>query len=193
MSTNPITQFAAWFARASKCGIDKPHAMTLSTVGADGRPTARMVLLSSFDERGFVFHTNYESDKARAMAVNPNVALVLWWDPLGLQVRIDGRVEKTNDAESQAYFAKRPRGSQLGAWASNQSRTISGYAELEERLRELQAQYRDRVVPRPPHWGGYRVVPNAIEFWQHRDDRLHHRVRFERDAAGAWRSRYLAP
>jgi len=193
MNKDPIALFAEWFAKASQCGIDKPHAMTLSTVGTDGRPTARMVLLSSFDERGFVFHTNYESDKARAIASNPNVALVLWWDPLGYQVRIEGRVEKTSDAESHAYFAKRPRGSQLGAWASNQSRAISGYLELEERLRALDVQYRDQPVPRPPHWGGYRVTPDAIEFWEHRDNRLHHRLRFERDEAGLWRSRYLAP
>lgn len=193
MNTNPITQFGEWFAKASQCGIDKPHAMTLSTVGSDGCPTARMVLLSSYDERGFVFHTNYESDKARAIAANPDVALVFWWDPLGRQVRIEGRVEKTGEADSDAYFAKRPRGSQLGAWASNQSRTISRYAELENRLRELEAEYRDRPVPRPPHWGGYRVIPSAIEFWENRDNRLHHRVRFERHAVGAWRSRYLAP
>ena len=193
MSTNPITQFGEWFAKASQCGIDKPHAMTISTVDSDGRPTARMVLLSSFDERGFVFHTNYESDKARAMASNPNVALVFWWDPLGLQVLIEGRVEKTSEADSDAYFAKRPRGSQLGAWASNQSRTISAHAELENRLRELESTYSDRPVPRPPYWGGYRVIPGAIEFWENRDNRLHHRVRFERNATGAWRSRYLAP
>lgn len=190
---DPVAQFTLWFRKASQCGIDKPHAMTLSTVAADGRPSARMVLLSSFDERGFVFHTNYESEKAREIAANPWVALVFWWDPLGYQVRIEGRAEKTSAAESDAYFAKRPRGSQLGAWASDQSRTIGGRTELEARLREVDLEYRDRPVPRPPHWGGYRVHPYVIEFWENRENRLHHRLRFEREENGSWRSVYLAP
>lgn len=193
MNTNPMTQFAEWFAKASTVGIDKPHAMALSTVAADGRPSARMVLLSSFDERGFVFHTNYESEKAREIAANPWVALVLWWDPLGRQVRIEGRAEKTSALESDAYFARRPRGSQLGAWASNQSRPIASHAELQDRLRELDEQYSNRPVPRPPHWGGYRVTPFIIEFWENRENRLHDRLRFERDAKGVWARVRLAP
>jgi len=193
MSTDPIAKFSQWYAKASQCGIDKPHAMTLATFGADGRPSARIVLLSSFDERGFVFHTNYGSDKGRAIAANPKVALVFWWDPLGYQVRIEGRAERISAAESDAYFAKRPRGSQLGAWASNQSQPIAGRAELEDRLRELDTQYRERPVPRPLHWGGYRVLADAIEFWENRDDRLHDRLRYERDANGAWRTSFLAP
>lgn len=190
---DPIKQFADWFKRAAQCGIDKPHAMTLSTVAADGRPSARMVLLSSFDEHGFVFHTNYESRKAVDIGVNSWVALVLWWDPLGYQVRIEGRAEKTGEAESDAYFAKRPRGSQLGAWASDQSRNIESRALLERRLRELDRAYADRPVPRPPHWGGYRVTPYVIEFWENRENRLHDRLRFDRDVSGAWRRTRLAP
>jgi pyridoxamine 5'-phosphate oxidase len=193
MNANPIAQFAEWFSRASSCGIDKPHAMTLATVGADGRASARMVLLSSFDERGFVFHTNYESEKARAIAGNPQVALVLWWDPLGYQVRIEGRAEKTSAAESDAYFAGRPRGSQLGAWASHQSEVIESRVVLEQRLHELEREHQGRPVPRPPHWGGYRVTPYAIEFWENRENRLHERLRFERVDNGVWRRQRLAP
>jgi len=193
MTPDPITLFAEWFAEASHAGIDKPHAMTLATAAADGQPSARTVLLSSFDGRGFVFHSNYESRKALEMADNPRVALVFWWDPLGYQVRIEGRVEKTSAAESDAYFAGRPRGSQLGAWASDQSRAIERRAVLEERLAARTREYDGRPVPRPPHWGGYRVTPQAIEFWEHRDNRLHQRVRFERDPGGAWRSALLAP
>lgn len=193
MTTNPISLFAEWFEQASRARIDKPHAMTLSTAAPDGRPSARIVLLSSFDERGFVFHSNYESQKAIEMAANPWVALVFWWDPLGRQVRIEGRAEKTTAAESDAYFAGRPRGSQLGAWASDQSRVIERYAVLEERLAMLTREHDGRPVPRPPHWGGYRVTPQVFEFWENRDNRLHHRVRFERDQSGGWRSVLIAP
>jgi pyridoxamine 5'-phosphate oxidase len=192
-SNNPLALFADWFERASRAGIDKPHAMVLATAGADGPPSARVVLLTSHDERGFVFHTNYESEKGAEIAENDWVALVFWWDPLGYQVRIEGRAEKTSAAESDAYFAKRPRGSQLGAWASDQSRAIPSREWLEERVRALEQQYRGRSVPRPPHWGGYRVIPHAFEFWQDRADRLHERIRYERDAQGGWRSTRLAP
>lgn len=192
MSTDPIARFAEWFARASSSGIDKPNAMTLATV-EDGRPSARIVLLSSYGEHGFVFHTNYESRKARELEAGARVALVFWWDPLGWQVRIEGRAHKTTPAESDAYFASRPRGSQLGAWASDQSRTLASRAALERRMQALEREYDGRAVPRPPHWGGYRVVPDAIEFWEHRDNRLHERVRYLRDAAGSWRAERLAP
>lgn len=192
-TNNPLAIFADWFERASRAGIDKPHAMVLATAGADGRPATRVVLLSSHDERGFVFHTNYESEKGAEIAENDWVSLVFWWDPLGYQVRIEGRAEKTSAAESDAYFAKRPRGSQLGAWASDQSRAIPSREWLEEHVRALEQQYQGRSVPRPPHWGGYRVIPHAFEFWQDRADRLHERIRYERDAQGGWRTTRLAP
>ncbi len=193
MTTDPLKLFAEWFDVASKSGIDKPHALALSTAASDGRPSSRMVLMSSFDERGFVFHTNYNSAKARDIAANPRVTLLFWWDALGRQVRIDGRAQQTSAAESDAYFARRPRGSQLGAWASDQSRVIASRAVLEERLRALEREYEGRAVPRPPHWGGYRVVPEVFEFWENRDNRLHHRLRFERAPSGEWRSVLLAP
>ena len=193
MHTDPILQFAEWFAEATTAGIVKANAMTLCTVAADGRPSARMVLLSSFDEHGFVFHTNYESEKARDIAANPRVALVFWWDPLGYQVRIEGRAEKTSGADADAYFAKRPRGSQLSAWASKQSSVIASYAALAQRMRELEGEYEGRTVPRPPAWGGYRVAPEVLEFWEDRSNRLHERLRFERDEGRGWRSMRLAP
>lgn len=192
-ATDPITLFTEWFAKAASTGIDKPNAMTLTTVGSDGRPDARIVLLSSVDTRGFVFHTNYQSRKGEELAHNPAVALVFWWDPLGSQVRIEGQATKTSAAESDAYFAKRPRGSQLGAWASAQSRPIESRAVLEAQLRECEREYDGRPVPRPPHWGGYRVVPQRIEFWQDRPNRLHDRIRYERAADGGWRTLQLSP
>lgn len=190
---DPISIFQDWYDKARQAGIEKPHAMTIATVGADGNPSARVVLLSSFDERGFVFHTNYESRKGEELSHQPQAALVFWWDPLGYQVRIEGRVEKTSAQESDAYFAGRPRGSQLGAWVSDQSNTIEGRAILEDRMEELTRQYSGKTVPRPPHWGGYRVVAHRIEFWEHRDDRLHDRIRYERPENGEWRSVRLAP
>lgn len=193
MTTDPIALFAEWFDAAARGGIDKPHAMTLATVGAGAQPAARVVLLSSFDERGFVFHTNYESAKGRELSANSRVALVFWWDPLGRQVRVEGRAEKTSPAESDAYFARRPRGSQLGAWASDQSRIIESRAALEHRMHTLEREYEGKPVPRPPHWGGYRVTPTALEFWENRENRLHERVRFERRPEGGWRRVLLAP
>lgn len=167
--------------------------MALSTVGPGGRPAVRMVLLSSFDERGFVFHTNYRSRKGEEIAASPRVALVLWWEPLARQVRLEGRAERTGAEESDAYFAGRPRGSQLGAWASEQSAVIPDRAALEERLREAERRYAGGPVPRPPHWGGYRVVPDAIEFWEGRESRLHDRVSYQRVEGGGWRVERLAP
>lgn len=193
MHSDPIAWFAEWFAKAAQAGIPKHNAMTLATVAPDGRPSARVVLLSSFDVRGFVFHTNYQSEKGMEIAQNPWVALTFWWDPLGFQVRIEGSAEKTTAEESDAYFAKRPRGSQLGAWASDQSRVIESRAVLEARVRDLDDRYRAAFVPRPPHWGGYRVRPYAIEFWEDRQDRLHDRIRFERGDEGDWRRLRLAP
>ncbi len=191
---DPLVRFRDWYEQARRTpGIDKPHAMALATVGEDARPSCRIVLLSSYDERGFVFHTNYASRKGEDIGRHPWVALTFWWDPLGYQVRIEGRAEKTSPAESDAYFAQRPRGNQLGAWASEQSRPIPAYQELLERLRHFEKEFAARPVPRPPHWGGYRVVPEAIEFWTNRENRLHERVLYERSADGGWRLRWLAP
>lgn len=191
--SDPIAQFADWYRRACASGIDKPNAMTLATIGADGRPAARIVLLSSFDADGFVFHTNYASRKGSDLAAHPRAALVFWWDPLGLQVRIEGRVEKTRTEESDAYFAGRPRGGQLGAWASDQSQPIPDRLHLESRMAALERQHVGQPVPRPPHWGGYRLVADRIEFWENRDNRLHDRMHFQRGADGRWRGVRLAP
>ena len=191
--TDPFEHFRRWFDQARTAPIDKPNAMTLSTVDADNKPSCRVVLLSSYDSSGFVFHTNYESRKGVDIARNPNVALTFWWDPLGYQVRIEGRAQLRGAPESDAYFAQRPRGSQIGAWASEQSRSIESYAELVERVRKLEADYAGRPVPRPPHWGGYLVVPQVFEFWENRDDRLHERFRYERADGDAWRMLLLAP
>ncbi len=189
---NPLELFREWYARAGRTGIDKPHAMALSTTGQDGRPSSRMVLMSSFDERGFVFHTNGESRKALDMAHQPWVALLFWWDELGYQVRIEGRAERTLPEEADAYFIQRPRGSQLSAWVSEQSRVVAGREVLEERMQAFTAKYAGVEVPRPPHWGGYRVCPQVFEFWQEGGDRLHERTRFRR-GEGCWVREYLAP
>jgi pyridoxamine 5'-phosphate oxidase len=191
-SPDPFNLFRQWFTQASTAGIDKPNAMALATVDARGRPNCRIVLLSSFDERGFVFHTNYQSRKGDELSTNARASLVFWWDPLGYQIRIEGTVMPTSPAESDAYFAKRPRGSQLGAWASDQSRPLESREQLEARVRELDERYRGQPVPRPPHWGGYRVVPERIEFWENRDNRLHDRWQYER-VGDAWRVARLAP
>lgn len=188
---NPIRQFTDWFQRASNAGIDKPNAMVLSTARQEG-VAARVVLLSSFDEHGFVFHTNYLSDKGSEIERNNRVSLLFWWDELGYQVRITGVAEKTAPERSDAYFAGRPRGSQLGAWASEQSHEIDGRDVLEQRVEQFTEKFHDGDVPRPPHWGGYIVKPEAIEFWVNRNDRLHDRFRFTRQQ-GQWRWVRLAP
>jgi len=193
VSLDPIIQFQEWYEQAAGAGIDKPHAMTLSTIGPDGRPSCRVVLLSSFDEKGFVFHTNYESRKGQEIAHEPRVALTFWWDSLGYQVRIEGWAEKTSQEESDAYFSGRPRGSQLGAWVSDQSKPIEDRVVLEERMRALELEYADLHITRPPHWGGYRVKPDTFEFWENRENRLHHRVLYTRQSDGSWITTHLAP
>ena len=190
---DPVAQFAAWFEDARAAGIRLPEAMVLATARADGAPSARFVLLNRFDERGFVFFANYESRKGRELAENPRAALVFHWDPLGRQVRIEGPVERLPAEESDSYFATRPRGARLSALASRQSEVVESREALEARVAELSAEYPGDAVPRPPTWGGYRLTPEAIELWQHREDRLHDRLRYRRSDDGAWLIERLAP
>jgi pyridoxamine 5'-phosphate oxidase len=191
LDPDPLRQFERWFSAAREAGLPVPEAMTLATATAAGRPSARMVLLKSADEAGFSFHTNYESRKGRELGENPQAALLFHWQPLGRQVRVEGQVERMGADESESYFRTRPLGSRLAAWASPQSRPLDDRAEL-ERLYAAAADRHGDDVPLPPHWGGYRLRPDAYEFWEHGDDRLHDRVRYERDAAG-WSRTRLAP
>ena len=190
---DPIEQFRRWFDEALASNPHEPNAMTLATATPGGRPSARIVLLKGFDERGFVFYTNYEGRKSEELEANPRCALLFYWGELERQVRIEGRVRRLPDEESDAYFAGRPRGSQLGAWASEQSRPVRDRGTLEQRLRELEAEYEGREVPRPPFWGGYRVEPETIEFWQGRGNRLHDRIVYRRPEDGGWRRERLQP
>jgi len=181
-----------WFLDAMRHGFLEPNAMTLATVDARGRPRARMVLLKQADPRGFTFYTNLRSAKARELAARPQAALVMWWPELHRQLRVEGRVMPLGAAESDAYFATRPRGAQLGAWASPQSRVLPSRTALERRLEAMPVRFEGGDVPRPPHWGGLRLVPRAIEFWQGRPDRMHDRLRYERTGA-RWKRVRLAP
>jgi pyridoxamine 5'-phosphate oxidase len=189
---NPIEQFRGWFGEALAADIHEPNAMILATASPDGLPSARVVLLKGFDERGFVFYTNYEGRKSRELEANPRAALLFYWGELERQVRVEGRVSRVPDRESDAYFAGRPRGSQLGAWASEQSRPVRDRGALERRQRELEDEYEGREVPRPPFWGGYRVEPETMEFWQGRENRLHDRLRYRR-SRGGWEIERLQP
>ncbi|CAB3746846.1 pyridoxamine 5'-phosphate oxidase [Paraburkholderia humisilvae] len=192
LERDPILQFEKWFAQAIEAQLPEPNAMTLATVDSRGHPSARIVLIKGVDARGFVFFTNYESRKGRELADNPRASLLFHWIELERQVRIEGSVEMTSPAESDAYYASRPLESRIGAWASEQSQVIENRAALEAREREISAKYGDHP-PRPPHWGGYRVVPDTIEFWQGRPSRLHDRMRYTRDGSGSWRIARLSP
>ena len=191
---DPIAQFAAWYDDAVAAGVPEPEAMTLSTATPDGRPSARMVLLRGFDPRGFCFFTNYSSRKGRELEANPWASLTFHWAALERQVRIDGRVERTSEAESDAYFQSRPVASRIGAWSSPQSEVIPDRRSLEDLVARFRVLHPDdAAIPRPQHWGGFRVVPERIEFWQGRPSRLHDRLRFTRDASGRWALERLAP
>ena len=192
-AADPLTMFEAWFAEAAESGLVEPNAMTLATATPDGKPSARVVLLKDFDAAGFSFFTNYASRKGEEIAANPFAALTFWWGPLERQIRIEGRVEKLDAATSDAYFASRPQGSRLGAWVSHQSAVIPDRTVLEQRLAELTAQYGDEAPPRPPFWGGYRVIPAVYEFWQGGLHRLHDRLRYTRRDDGTWELVRLSP
>jgi pyridoxamine 5'-phosphate oxidase len=190
---NPFKQFQIWFDQALAAQLPEPNAMTLATATPDGKPSARMVLLKNFDQRSFVFYTNYKSHKGQELADNPQAALVFWWAELERQVRIEGRVEKVSDHESDEYFHSRPLNSRLGAWVSEQSQVIKSREVLELRLQELKTEYENQDVPRPPHWGGFRVIPTIIEFWQGRPSRLHDRLNYCRLDDGSWYIERLSP
>ncbi len=192
MGPDPIAEFARWFAEAQRAQLPEPNAMTLATAAADGAPSARVVLLKGFDQRGFLFFTDYRSRKALELEANPRAALVFYWGELDRQVRIAGGVASASREESERYFRTRPLGSRYGAWASQQSTVISGRAALEADLREVEARFSGGEVPLPPHWGGYRVAPEVVEFWQGRESRLHDRIRYVRHESG-WSVERLSP
>ncbi len=191
---DPFSRFASWYAEAMKVIPKDPEAMVLSTVGPDGRPSARVVLMKGFDAGGFVFYTNLQSRKGRELDTQPAAALTFHFGPLRRQVRVEGVVHPVSVEEADRYFATRPRGSQLGAWASAQSEPLDERATLERRFAEVEARFRGQSVPRPPHWSGYRLVPDRMEFWLGREDRLHEREVFSRERPGApWTLQYLYP
>lgn len=190
---DPIKQFGRWLADAVGAGLKLPNAMTLATATADAEPSARVVLLKDFDDSGFVFYTNYDSRKGRELAANPRAALCFYWTELDRQVRITGSVTKTTREESESYFHTRPLDSQFGAWVSRQSEVIESRDVLEEKMRQLMREYEGGEVPLPPYWGGYRLAPLVIEFWQNRLSRLHDRLRYTRQPSGDWLIERLSP
>ena len=193
LDPNPFKQFEKWYQEAWEANIKFANAMTLATASKEGIPSARMVLLKGVDERGFVFYTNYESQKGRELTENPHAALVLYWRKLDRQVRISGPVSRVSREESEAYFRSRPIGSRLGAWASKQSQVIANHEVLEKRFEEVKEQYQGKEIPLPPYWGGFRVSPKTIEFWETRHSRLHDRFRYTPQADGSWQIERLSP
>lgn len=190
---DPIREFARWFEEALAAEVLEANAMALATATPDGTPSVRIVLLKGFDHDGFTFFTDYRSQKGAELDANPRAALAFFWGELERQVRISGTVTRVSAEESDAYFHSRPEGSRVGAWTSHQSQVIPGRHWIEERLAARTAEFAGQPVPRPPHWGGYRVAPEVIEFWQGRESRLHDRLRYTRDAGGAWRLERLSP
>ena len=190
---DPLRQFEVWLEQAIKAQLPEPNAMTLATASADGIPSARMVLLKGMDERGFVFYTNYESQKGEELEENPHAALVFYWADLERQVRISGTVSKVSREETEAYFATRPKSSQLSAWASEQSTVLPSRKTLEEQVTALEQWYEGQEISAPPYWGGYRVSPEIIEFWQGRPNRLHDRLVYTKTDEGKWEIERLAP
>ena len=190
---DPLRQFAIWLRDAGKAGVREPEAAALATASADGAPSVRMVLVKGFDERGFVFYSNYASRKGHELATNPRAALLFYWDPLGRQVRIEGPVEHTSASESAAYVRSRPRGSQLSALASPQSQTIDSRHALERRVAELEERHGQEELPLPTNWGGFRLAADTVELWQQRHDRLHDRLRYRRGEHAGWVIDRLAP
>ncbi len=190
--SNPIDQFRRWFETALSARLPEPNAMHISTMTAEGHPDGRIVLLKDVSDRGFTFYTNYESRKGQALTTHPFAALTFFYPELERQIRIEGRVEKVSSEESDAYFASRPRSSQIGAWVSHQSTVINNRDVLETRQRELEAEFAGQPIPRPPHWGGFRVVPDSVEFWQGRPSRLHDRIRYRQEGVD-WIIERLSP
>lgn len=193
VAADPITQFGVWWQEALKSDIDEVNAMTLATASKEGLPDARIVLLKGYDANGFVFFTNYSSSKGMQMAENPNACLVFFWKELERQVRISGTVEKISEADSDEYFASRPEGSRIGAWSSPQSMVIPAREIIEANAVKYSEQFKDGIIPRPPHWGGYIVRPQVVEFWQGRPSRLHDRIRYSLQGADNWLRERLAP
>src|SRR5438045_7367131 len=193
LDPHPIKQFANWFTAAIEAGIHDVNAMSLATTTTDCRPSVRIVLVKEFDQDGFVFFTNYDSEKGKQLEANPYAALAFYWIELDRQIRVNGKVEKTTREESQTYFHSRPVGSQVSAWASRQSEVLDGRRVLDARMAEMTERFGDKPIPLPPHWGGYRVKPEVIEFWQGRPNRLHDRFRYTRQADPNWMSERLAP
>lgn len=193
VAADPIEQFRTWFAEAQAAGVAEPNAMTLATCGADGVPAARVVLLKEVDDRGFVFFTSYLSDKALDLQDNPRASLSFWWENLQRTVRVTGSVTRVDRASTETYFASRPRESQIGAWASQQSQVVASRDVLEQRFAEIAQQYEGKLVPTPPFWGGYRVVPERVELWQGQPSRLHDRLLYRRQREGAWTMERLSP
>lgn len=193
LAADPVAQFERWFADAEKAGYRMPNTMTLATVSPHGQPSLRMVLLKFFDEKGFVFYTNFESRKAREISENPKVALHFPWHDLDRQVSITGRAERVSTSESMKYFLTRPKGSQIGAWVSNQSHVVTSRQMLLSKFEEMKRKFENKEVPLPSFWGGYRVVPDSFEFWQGQESRLHDRFLYSLEEGGGWRIERLAP